>query len=107
MFTIEEIFNWVGSNPAQKNIKDAERIIAAGHLLKCGRNIESINSDVVTFSALCLQTSHLKEKPREIEGSVSKSGKILILKCSCKAGKGTQCKHVVAALLYCYRQVIF
>ncbi|XP_053599227.1 ankyrin-3-like [Microplitis demolitor] len=99
-----EIFNWVGSNPAQKNIKDAERIIAAGHLLKCGKNIESINSDVVTFSALCLQTSHLKEKPHEIEGSVSKSKKILSLKCSCKAGKGTQCKHVVAALLYCYRK---
>lgn len=103
MFSINEFFCWVGSNPAQKNIRNAEKILQAGHLIKCGKNNDNPNSDVVTFTALCLQTSHVKDKPHEIQGSVSKSGKILSVECSCKAGKGTQCKHVVAALLYCYR----
>ncbi|XP_050457534.1 uncharacterized protein LOC126854641 [Cataglyphis hispanica] len=103
MFSINELFDWAGSNLAQKNYKNAEQILAAGHLIRCGKNIEKVNSDVVSFTALCLQSSHVKEKPHEIEGLISKSGKFLSVNCSCKAGKGAKCKHVVAALLYCYR----
>lgn len=106
MLSLNEIFNLAGSNPVQKNFIDAEKILEAGHLIKCGKNEISLNSDVLSFTALCLQSSYVKERPHEINGSVSKNRKILSVKCSCTAGLGEKCKHVVVTFLYCYRHVI-
>lgn len=88
MFPLNEIFNWVGSNPTVVN---SEKIIGAEYLIKCGKNNENINSDVVSSSALCL----------------TKSGKIISVKCSCRVGLGEKCKHVVEILFCCYRYTIF
>lgn len=77
MLSSKEILDWVGSNPAQIKFISPEKILQAGHLIKCGKNNENINSDIVSFSALCLQSSHVKERPHEIKGSVTKNGKII------------------------------
>lgn len=103
MLSLSEILNWTGSNVTQKIFVDAERILEAGHLIKCGKNIDKTNNDIISFSAFCVQTSRIKERPHEINGIISKEGKIVSVQCSCKAGMGEKCKHVGASLLYYYR----
>lgn len=88
---------------SQRKFVEDERVFQAGHIIKCGKNIQNSNSDVISFTALCLQTSSLKENPHEINGKVT-SGKILFCTCSCKAGLGEKCKHIIATLLYCYQK---
>ncbi|KAK0165540.1 hypothetical protein PV328_004047 [Microctonus aethiopoides] len=53
------------------------------------------------FVAFCMQTSQLKNKPHEINCSVSCDGKILSMVCTCKAGLGEKCKHNFGTLFYC------
>ncbi|KAK0073506.1 hypothetical protein PV325_009618 [Microctonus aethiopoides] len=57
--------------------------------------------NTVDFTAYCLKTSKLKEIPHEINGKVQLNGRIMSVQCSCKAGLGEQCKHIIATLLYC------
>ena len=54
MLSLKEIFDRAGTNVSQKNFVNAEKILEAGHLIKCGRNVKSINTDVVSFTAFCL-----------------------------------------------------
>lgn len=103
LLNITDILVWTGDNPKQKNIHDAQRILSAGHLIKCGINREKSDKNVNVITALCIQTSHMKEKPHEINANISKNGKIISVTCSCKAGKGEKCKHAVATLFYCYK----
>ena len=72
--------------------------------MKCGKTIKESTSDV-SFTVVCLQTSQSREKLHEINGEVLKDAKIKNCVCSCKAGLGEKCKHSIATLLYCYRQV--
>lgn len=66
------ILSWTGKNLHQKNIHDAERILAVAHLIKCGINHEKCNKNVSTITAYCIQTSHMKEKPHEINAMICK-----------------------------------
>ncbi|XP_066601766.1 uncharacterized protein [Prorops nasuta] len=66
--------------------------------------MEESDYNVIAITAFCMQTSHLKEKPHEIKAKISKSGKIITVSCTCKAGLGERCKHAVATLLFCYRK---
>lgn len=52
----------------------------AGHIM-CGKNNKNKDNDTISFTALCLQTSNLKNKPRKINGKISTSKKIL--SCTC------------------------
>ncbi|CAH2097660.1 unnamed protein product [Euphydryas editha] len=104
LLNITDILLWTGNNPNQKNIHDAQLILSAGHLFKCGINSEKSDNNVTVVTALCIQTSHMKEKPHEINAKISKAGKIIAIACSCKAGLGEMCKHAVATLFYCYRK---
>jgi hypothetical protein len=71
---------------------------------------ETLNSIFLFFSipfrllglAFCMQSSGLKEKPHEIHGEISFTDEILSKVCSCKAGLGEKCKHIVGTLLYCH-----
>ncbi|XP_058800606.1 uncharacterized protein LOC131669618 [Phymastichus coffea] len=101
LLTINEICIWAGENPSQRRFVEGERILAVGHLLNCGRT--DVKVGVVKVKAFCLQTTAIKEKPHEIDIDISESGCILNCTCTCKASLSGKCKHVVAALLHCYR----
>ncbi|KAK0077610.1 hypothetical protein PV325_003677 [Microctonus aethiopoides] len=58
-------------------------------------------SDTVSFTAYyCLKTSKLKKIPHKIIGTDKLNGKIISVPCSCEAGLGEQCKHIIA--IHCY-----
>ena len=75
--------------------------------LFCGKR-KGADEDCVNFVAFCLQTSNMQSSestPYEIAGSISPTGKIIDIKCSCKAGLSKKCKHSVAVLLHLNRLV--
>ncbi|XP_011685215.1 PREDICTED: uncharacterized protein LOC105448392 [Wasmannia auropunctata] len=86
-----------------KNFIEGNRVLKAEHIIKIGKNAENVRGDCVNLTALCLQTSHLKQSPHEITGKVRRNREVVSMKCSCKAGLGEKCKHIIAALLYCSR----
>ncbi|OXU21062.1 hypothetical protein TSAR_014568 [Trichomalopsis sarcophagae] len=104
MISMKSICDWAGSNPSQRKFIEGERVYKAGHIIKCGKSEQLQNGYTMTFTAVCLQTSNLRDNPHEINGQVSSDGKILNCSCSCKAGLGEKCKHIIAALLYCYQK---
>ncbi|KYM94638.1 hypothetical protein ALC62_14725 [Cyphomyrmex costatus] len=104
MFSINEICEWAGTNPSQRNFREGENILRAGHLISCGKHEnQTCESESVKLTAYCLQTSQLRASPHEITAEISEAGKIISISCSCKAGLGEKCKHVLATLLYCHR----
>lgn len=100
---IQEICRFASATPTSRNFIAGENIIDRGHLLNCGKVSNSNDSDVVQILAFCLQTTSLREEPHEINGQILKDGKIIGMECSCKAGLGNTCKHIVAVLLFCNR----
>ena len=56
------------------------------------------------FSA-CLQSSHIRENPHEINIIITLGNGAKTYKCLCTypAGEGGQCKHIFATLLYINR----
>ena len=53
-----------------------------------------------------MSTSSLKRESHKIKGEeVLSSGRIISMTCTCKAGLGEKCKHVLGTLLYRYRLV--
>lgn len=85
MLTLKEIRNWVG----KENLREPERVLKADHVISCERVVTSLRN--------------VGLKVLKIEGSISSNGKIEFMKCSCPAGQGMMCKHVVGVLLYCMR----
>ncbi|KAK0178534.1 hypothetical protein PV327_007415 [Microctonus hyperodae] len=106
MISIKEICTWAGTKPDNRNFVEGERLLQAGHILKCGKCSVKCDRGAVSIIAYCLQTSHLKENPHKIDGHVSLSGKIKTMICTCKAGLGEKCKHIIATLIYCTRYKI-
>ncbi|CAD6224481.1 GSCOCG00011782001-RA-CDS [Cotesia congregata] len=101
---IQEICNFACAEPNHKSFIGGESILEAGHLIKCGLQPSDRNLDeVYNIIAFCLQTSHLKDAPHEIVGAIAKTGQIMGMSCSCKAGLSEACKHIVATLLFCNR----
>ena len=99
----EEICRWASTSDSKRNFKEGERIINAGHIILCGKNIDF--NGVVRLSAKCLSTSSLKKEPHGIKGEVLSSEHLISMTCTCKAGLGEKCKLVLGTLLYCYRLV--
>ena len=75
-----DICDWAGENLAGRKFVEGERVLSAGHIIKCGKNGDS-NGDIVSILSVCLQTSQLREKPHEINGEINKTGKIVSFKC--------------------------
>ena len=98
--TMSQICEWAGTNPAERKFIEGERVFKAGHVIKCGKNVAEDGQ--VSFIALCLQTTNIRLAPHEIKGEVD-SKRITSCTCSCKAGLGEKCKHIVAVLLHCYQ----
>ncbi|KAK0070653.1 hypothetical protein PV325_000263, partial [Microctonus aethiopoides] len=101
--TIQEICKFASATPTSRNFTGGENIIDRGHILNCGNVNISDDSDVYHILAFCLQTSCLKNEPHEINGQITKAGKINGMECTCKARLGSTCKHIVAVLLFCNR----
>lgn len=74
----------------------------AKHIISCGFKAENTDCKVCVI-ALCLQSSHPKQKPHEIklifENDLSKFNET---SCSCIAGV-FKCKHVAGTLLFVYQ----
>ena len=71
----EEVCRWANTRDSKGNFKEGERIINAGHIIYCGKNIDFTGS--VGLSAKCLSISTLKREPHEIKGEVLSSGRII------------------------------
>ena len=67
----EEIFRWANTSDSKRNFKEGERIINAGHIIYCGKNIDFNGS--LRLSAKCLSISSLKREPHEINEKVLSS----------------------------------
>ena len=94
--TIAEICRFTASTPSCRNFVEGERVLHAGHVIFCGKEAENETSTKVI--AFCMQTSSLKDKPHEIRGEITLQGIVKDAVCSCKAGLGKKCKHVVVVL---------
>ena len=101
--SVQEICDYTESTPSCRNFVEGEKVLNAGHVIFCGKT--SQDRACVSFLAFCLQTSNMKSSPHEIKGSISLAGKILDVKCSCKAGLSKKCKHSVATFLHLNRLV--
>ena len=98
MINLQNIFDYAGPNQSQRNFKEGQRVFQAKHVILCGK----LSSDNSCIKALCLQTTHIREKPHEITGKIEKDGKIIEFKCSCVAGLSGKCKHILATLFHCF-----
>ena len=102
MININAIFDWYSTNSKRINFVEGERRLKAGHFIYHGKDKDkSERSNAVNFTAYCSKTSKLKEDSHEINGELTKSGDISSIKCTCKAGLGAKCKHMIPTLLYC------
>lgn len=102
LLTIEYILSWAETTNSARNFLEGNRIIYANHITSIG--VKNDSSDECHVFATCIQTSHPKDPCHDIEGRFKKiNGEILSVKCSCKAGLGEKCKHILGFLIYCSR----
>lgn len=66
MLSLSEHFQWACSFVAQKIFADSKKVLEAMHILNCVRNVENADKGVVSFTAFCLQNSHIRERFHEI-----------------------------------------
>ncbi|XP_016844525.1 uncharacterized protein LOC103317374 [Nasonia vitripennis] len=105
MISMKNICDYAGTNPKQRKFIEGERVYKAKFIIKCGKTAVSEDSGTTSISAVCLQTTAVKDKsPHEINGEISRNGDILHFKCTCKVGLGEKCKHIVATFLYIYQK---
>ena len=101
---LNELCQFTKSTPSSRNFIEGESVLNDGHVMFCGRLSEE--QDVCKlFIAFCMQSSNLRNHPHEIKGSISSNGKIIDVKCSCKAGLSKKCKHAVVVFLFLSRLV--
>lgn len=87
MLTMKNICDYAGTNPEQRKFIEGERVFQTKFIIKCGKNASSEESGVISFTAVCLQTTAIKDKnPHKINGKISTSGDIMHCSCTCKAG---------------------
>ena len=103
---MQEICKFAYAQPNSKNCIGGENVINRGHVLNCGKANDD-SSDSYQIIAFCLQTTNLKGTPHEIKGEILNDGQIVKIECTCKAGLGSACKHIVAVLLYCNRLILY
>lgn len=111
---MQDIFQFCKCDPYSRNYNEGESVLAARHVILVGQRDSDADEHEINIYALVLQTSSLTSPPHEIKGIIIKEeifnkGRINIklhleqFQCSCKAGAGEQCKHIVAVLLYLYK----
>ena len=79
-------------------MKQRKDVFECGHLLQVG--VSSFGPNTVVIDAICVQSSHPDEKPHHIHVRKHLIDDTWKFDCSCKAGLGHSCKHIVAVLYY-------
>lgn len=102
MIDLEEIFRFAETGVGHRSFIEGERLVKASHILFCGRESNKTGDTGCNLLGYCVQTTDLRGKPHEITG-IFENEKIKTMKCTCKAGLSSKCKHIVAFLLCCYR----
>ncbi|KYN16165.1 hypothetical protein ALC57_11575 [Trachymyrmex cornetzi] len=92
LITVEEIYFYAQTSPSHRNFVEGKRVLEANHIIKIGKNTENVRSDCVSLTALCLQTSQLKQSSHEVIGEVRRNGKIMSMKCNADLGEKCKCK---------------
>lgn len=93
------IFDWTKSNDLDERFVEGLQVLGAEHIIQFGKIIEKSTAELISIHARCMQSSTLKNAPHTLTGEITVIGKILKFTCSCKAGQGEKCKHVIATLL--------
>ena len=103
MITIAEICRFGDTNPSKNNYIGAERIVkTTNNLFFVGKTVHSDGTTLI--NAKCISVSNLRGKtPLNINGKIDSNFKILEMQCTCTAGAGEKCKHIIATLIYCYK----
>lgn len=109
MLTMQHICRFGATDPSKNNYCDAERINkTTKNLFSCGKELPQTGESLIKILAYCIPTSGVRTKePHKIFGEITTDGKIQSMVCSCPAGEGEACKHVIATLLRCYKCVSF
>lgn len=112
--TITDIFKFCECDINSRNFSEGEAVFTAGHVQLVG---ETVSDDEYTINiyGLVVQTTALDDA-HEVKGTIVKeeslNSKQDMIKtklhleqftCSCKAGAGEKCKHIVAVLLWLYQ----
>ena len=103
--SLNELCQLTKSIPSSRNFIEGESVLNAGHVMFCGRLSEQQDNVCKLFIAFCMQSSNLRNHPHEIKGSISSNGKIIDVKCSCKAELSKKFKHAVVVFLFLSRLV--
>lgn len=96
---MEEVCRWAGSsNPAERKFVEGLEVVVSGNLIQIGKNKEKSTADVSSIHVRYMQSSALRDTPHTITGEINNvTGKIIKFSCSCKAGLGEKCKHIMGA----------
>ncbi|XP_064479388.1 uncharacterized protein LOC135392609 [Ornithodoros turicata] len=108
MLPLSAVLRFLNCGVESRCFVEAERLLAARHLLLVG--VKGRDGNDVNVIALCLRTAGIHENPHSVEVCLSfedsageESLRVLRSSCSCTAGLSEKCKHVSALLLHCYR----
>lgn len=99
--SLNEILTFVESTAASRNIKEGEQVINSKLIAVVGNTDLTENS--ASIFGMCQSTSALKSHGHAVNGKllfVQNEARIKSMDCSCKAGSGHACKHIVAILLF-------
>lgn len=91
--SLSDIFKYIGDR--LRPLTEGEEVLNAGHVIVCGNKKEFPN----VLVGLCLQSSYASGSPHEIEIKLGRNTSEWQAKCTCKAGEGAMCKHIIAVLL--------
>ena len=108
--SLNELYQFTKSTPSCRNFIEGESVLNTGHVMFCGRLSEQQDNVCKLFIAFCMQPSNLRSHPHEIKGSISTNGKIIDVKCSCKAGLSKKCNPVfeqISFSLFIFLVMIF
>lgn len=98
---LSEICKYGACTVSSRNFREGEKLLNSNYITKCGRI--RTESNTYKIIAYCRQYSSPDEKPHEVKGDINSTGSICTFTCSCKAGLGEKCKHILAVLLFCSR----
>lgn len=88
---------------SKRPLIEGEAVLLADHILMCGVRARYNNKVIIT--SFITQSSKIHDKPHEIniQLSVENNLKRISCTCSCPAGAGGKCKHILTTLLYINR----
>lgn len=94
--TIEDIVLYL--EDSKRPLKEGMNLYMCQHVVKAGVTVE--RKSFTEYFGLVLQTTSPRSAPHQINLKICEDPIQWYAKCSCKAGLGHKCKHIVAVMLY-------